>query len=74
MAQPRSPREAFLALVNSIADGNPDGLPELYAEQTDVVHPFVTRSAGACSGVRPSAPCRAAGSATSRSTRQPTPR
>jgi hypothetical protein len=40
MAQPRSPGEVFLALVNGIAEGNPDGLPELYAEQTDVVHPF----------------------------------
>jgi uncharacterized protein len=40
MAQPRSPREVFLALVNGIADGNPDGLPELYAEEIDVVHPF----------------------------------
>jgi ketosteroid isomerase-like protein len=40
MAQPRSPREVFLALVNGIAEGNPDGLPELYAEQTNVVHPF----------------------------------
>jgi uncharacterized protein len=40
MAQPRSPREVFLALVNGIADGNPDGLPELYAEQIDVTHPF----------------------------------
>jgi ketosteroid isomerase-like protein len=40
MAKTRSPREVFLALVNGIADGNPDGLPELYAEQTDVVHPF----------------------------------
>jgi ketosteroid isomerase-like protein len=40
MPQPRSPREVFLALVNGIADGNPDGLPELYAEQIDVVHPF----------------------------------
>ena len=40
MAQPRSPREVFLTLVNGIAAGNPDGLPELYAEQTDVVHPF----------------------------------
>jgi len=39
MAQPRSPRD-FLALVNGIADGNPGGLPELYAEQIDVVHPF----------------------------------
>lgn len=36
----RSPREVFLALVNGIADGNLDGLPELYAEQTDVSHPF----------------------------------
>jgi uncharacterized protein len=40
MAQTRSPREVFLALVNGIADGNPDGLPELYAEEIDVVHPF----------------------------------
>jgi ketosteroid isomerase-like protein len=40
MAQPRSPREVFLTLVNGIADGNPDGLAELYAEQIDVVHPF----------------------------------
>jgi uncharacterized protein len=40
MAQPGSPREVFLALVNGIADGNLDGLPELYAEQIDVVHPF----------------------------------
>ena len=40
MDPPRSPREVFLALVNGIADGNPDGLPELYAEQIDVVHPF----------------------------------
>jgi ketosteroid isomerase-like protein len=37
---PRSPREVFLALVNGIADGNPDGLPELYAEQIDVDHRF----------------------------------
>ena len=40
MAQPRSPREVFLALVNGIAEGNPEGLPELYAEEIDVVHPF----------------------------------
>jgi hypothetical protein len=40
MAQPRTPREVFLALVNGIAEGNLDGLPELYAEQIDVVHPF----------------------------------
>jgi uncharacterized protein len=36
----RTPREVFLALVNGIASGNPDGLPELYAEQIDVSHPF----------------------------------
>jgi ketosteroid isomerase-like protein len=40
MAQPRSPREVFLALVNAIADGNLDEVPGLYAEQIDVVHPF----------------------------------
>jgi uncharacterized protein len=40
MAQPRSPREVFLALVNGIAEGNLAGLPELYAEHIDVVHPF----------------------------------
>jgi ketosteroid isomerase-like protein len=40
MTQVRSPREVFLALVNGIADGNLDGVPELYAEEIDVVHPF----------------------------------
>ena len=40
MAQPRSPREVFLALVNGIADGNLAEVPDLYAEQIDVVHPF----------------------------------
>jgi uncharacterized protein len=40
MAGTRSPREVFLALVNGIAEGNLAGLPELYAEQIDVVHPF----------------------------------
>jgi ketosteroid isomerase-like protein len=40
MAQPPTPREVFLALVTGIAEGNPDGLPELYAEQIDVSHPF----------------------------------
>ena len=40
MAQPRSPQEVFLALVNGVADGRLDELPDLYAEQTDVVHPF----------------------------------
>jgi uncharacterized protein len=37
---PRSPREVFLALVTGIAEGNVDGLADLYAEKTDVVHPF----------------------------------
>lgn len=40
MAQPRTPSEVFLALVTGIAEGNPDGLAELYAEEIDVCHPF----------------------------------
>jgi uncharacterized protein len=40
MAGTPSPREVFLALVNGIADGNLEGLPELYAEEIDVSHPF----------------------------------
>ena len=40
MAEPASPREVFLALVNGVAAGRWAELPDLYAEQTDVVHPF----------------------------------
>jgi uncharacterized protein len=40
MAQVRSPRDVFLTLVNGIAEGNMDGLPELYAEETNVVDPL----------------------------------
>jgi ketosteroid isomerase-like protein len=40
MPAPRSPREVFLALVNGVADGRLDELPGLYAEQTNVSHPF----------------------------------
>jgi uncharacterized protein len=40
MAQPLSPAEVFLALVNGVAEGRWEELPSLYAEQTDVVHPF----------------------------------
>lgn len=40
MAVSRSPREVFLELVNSIADGNVGHIPDLYAEEIDVVHPF----------------------------------
>jgi ketosteroid isomerase-like protein len=40
VAQSRSPREVFLALVNGVADGRWEELPRLYAEETDVVHPF----------------------------------
>jgi ketosteroid isomerase-like protein len=40
MGQPLSPREVFLALVNGVAEGPWEELPGLYAEQTDVVHPF----------------------------------
>jgi ketosteroid isomerase-like protein len=37
---PLSPSEVFLALVNGVADGRWEELPDLYAEETDVVHPF----------------------------------
>ena len=40
MDRPLSPREVFLALVNGVAEGRWEDLPGLYAEQTDVVHPF----------------------------------
>lgn len=40
MAQPRSPQEVFHALVAGVAAGRWAELPDLYAEQTDVVHPF----------------------------------
>jgi ketosteroid isomerase-like protein len=40
MARPLSPSEVFLALVNGVAEGRWEELPGLYAEQTDVVHPF----------------------------------
>jgi ketosteroid isomerase-like protein len=40
MTTPRSPREVFLALVHGVAEGRGEELAELYAEQTDVVHPF----------------------------------
>jgi ketosteroid isomerase-like protein len=78
MAKTRSPREVFLALVNGIADGDPGGLPELYAEQIDVTHPFdPLRGAPFRSreDIREGMEQRrAAGSATSRSTKRPTPR
>lgn len=35
-----SPRDVFLALVHGVAEGRWEDLPDLYAEQTDVVHPF----------------------------------
>lgn len=40
MPENRSPRDVFLALVNGVAEGRWEELPELYAERTDVVHPF----------------------------------
>ena len=40
MTEPRTPSEVFLALVTGIAEGNPEGLVELYAEKIDVSHPF----------------------------------
>jgi uncharacterized protein len=35
-----SPSEVFLSLVNGVAARRIDDLPELYAEETHVVHPF----------------------------------
>src|ERR1700753_864485 len=40
MTEHSSPREVFLALVNGVAKGRWAELPDLYAEETDVVHPF----------------------------------
>lgn len=40
MGESRSPAEVFLALVNGVAAGRWEELPSLYAEQTDVIHPF----------------------------------
>jgi ketosteroid isomerase-like protein len=40
MGQARTPSEVFLALVNGVAEGRTEELADLYAEQTDVVHPF----------------------------------
>lgn len=40
MAASLSPREVFLALVNGVAEGRWAELPDLYAEQTHVLHPF----------------------------------
>jgi uncharacterized protein len=36
----RTPSEVFLELVTGVAEGHWESLPELYAEDTDVVHPF----------------------------------
>ncbi len=35
-----SPRDVFLALVHGVAAGRWADLPDLYAERTDVTHPF----------------------------------
>lgn len=40
MGQPRSPQEVFHALVDGVAAGRWQELPDLYAERTEVVHPF----------------------------------
>lgn len=40
MADYASPREVFLALVDGVAAGRWEELPDLYAERTDVSHPF----------------------------------
>jgi ketosteroid isomerase-like protein len=40
MTQPHSPEHVFLALVNGVAAGGGPELADLYAEHTDVTHPF----------------------------------
>jgi ketosteroid isomerase-like protein len=48
MPETRSPREVFLALINGVAARNdPAELAALYAEKTDVVHPFDPKRAPA---------------------------
>ncbi|GAA1714974.1 nuclear transport factor 2 family protein [Fodinicola feengrottensis] len=36
------PRDVFLQLINGVVDDRLDGLADLYAEETDVRHPFAT--------------------------------
>lgn len=40
MNSKRSPREVFLALVHGLCEGRLDEVVSLYAEKTDVSHPF----------------------------------
>lgn len=40
MSKKRSPREVFLALVHGLCEGRFDDVLALYAEKTDVSHPF----------------------------------
>jgi ketosteroid isomerase-like protein len=40
MSDERSPAEVFLALVNGLCQGRLDEVVDLYAETTDVSHPF----------------------------------
>jgi ketosteroid isomerase-like protein len=40
MPAPPTPRETFLTLVHAICDERWDDVLDLYAEQTDVTHPF----------------------------------
>jgi uncharacterized protein len=35
-----TPRDVFLALVHGVAEGRGAAIAELYAEETDVIHPF----------------------------------
>jgi ketosteroid isomerase-like protein len=45
-----SPREVFLRLVHGVCEGRWDELPDLYAERTDVAHPFHPLGAPALRG------------------------
>ena len=40
MTRPRTPTEVFLELVHGVAAGRGADLAELYAENTNVIHPM----------------------------------
>jgi len=47
MPTARTPREVFLELVTGVAEGRWDALPDLYSDETHVVHPFHPLADGA---------------------------
>jgi len=43
----RTPAEVFLVVLNGVCERRLDDLPQFYAEETDVIHPFHPESAPA---------------------------